>query len=92
MVVHLFDELVKTIPDGVFLKNLVQKGVQVTLSGQAQSNARVSAYMRAIDASDWMKDADLKVIKSGDKTETGMSEFELVAKQANPNVKEEAEK
>jgi len=92
MVVHLFDELVKTIPDGVFLKRLVQKGIQATLSGQAQSNARVSAYMRAIDASEWMKDADLKVIKSGDKTKTGMSEFELVAKQANPNAKEEAEK
>ncbi len=92
MVVHLFDELVKTIPDGVFLKSLMQKGIQVTLSGQAQSNARVSAYMRAIDASKWMKDAELKVIKSEDKTETGMSEFELLAKQANPNVKQETEK
>ncbi len=92
MVVHLFDELVKTIPDGVFLKSLMQTGIQVTLSGQAQSNARVSAYMRAIDASQWMKDAELKVIKSEDKTETGMSEFELLAKQANPNVKQEGEK
>lgn len=89
MVVHLFDELVKTIPDGVFLNSLMQTGVQVTLSGQAQSNARVSAYMRAIDASHWMKDAELKVIKSEDKTETGMSEFELLAKQANPNAKQE---
>ncbi|WP_456375250.1 PilN domain-containing protein [Thiolapillus sp.] len=92
MVVHLFDELVTTIPDGVFLESMSQKGLEVTLSGQAQSNARVSAYMRAIDASDWMKDPDLKVIKSKDKTDTGMSEFELVAKQANPNAKEEAEK
>ncbi|WP_456407810.1 PilN domain-containing protein [Thiolapillus sp.] len=88
MVVHLFDELVKTVPDGVFLENLQQKGLAVTLKGQAQSNARVSAYMRAIDASGWMKDAELKVIKSKDKTDTGMSEFELVAKQANPNMPE----
>lgn len=88
MVVHLFDELVKTIPEGVFLQSLQQKGNGVTLKGQAQSNARVSAYMRAIDGSEWMKDAELKVIKSQDKTDTGMSEFELVAKQANPNALE----
>lgn len=88
MVVHLFDELVKTIPEGVYLQSLQQKGLGVTLKGQAQSNARVSAYMRAIDASGWMKNAELKVIKSQDKTETGMSEFELVAQQANPNAQE----
>jgi len=88
MVVHLFDELVKTIPEGVYLQSLQQKGLGVTLKGQAQSNARVSAYMRAIDASGWLKNAELKVIKSQDKTETGMSEFELVAQQANPNAQE----
>ncbi|WP_456417046.1 PilN domain-containing protein [Thiolapillus sp.] len=88
MVVHLFDELVKTIPEGVYLQSLQQKGLGVTLKGQAQSNARVSAYMRAIDGSGWMKNAELKVIKSEDKTETGMSEFELVAQQANPNAPE----
>ncbi|WP_456380312.1 PilN domain-containing protein [Thiolapillus sp.] len=88
MVVHLFDELVKTIPEGVFLQSLQQKGSAVTLKGQAQSNARVSAYMRAIDGSGWMKGAELKVIKSQDKTKTGMSEFELVAQQANPNAQE----
>jgi len=92
MVVHLFDELVKTIPDGVFLQKLSQKGTAVTLKGQAQSNARVSNYMRGIDRSEWMKDAQLKVIKSQDKTKTGMSEFELVAKQANPNAPAKDEK
>ncbi|WP_294042437.1 PilN domain-containing protein [Thiolapillus sp.] len=92
MVVHLFDELVKTIPDGVFLQKLSQKGVAVTLKGQAQSNARVSNYMRGIDRSEWMTDAQLKVIKSQDKTKTGMSEFELTAKQANPNAPAKDEK
>ncbi len=87
MVVHLFDELVKTIPEGIYLESLAQKGTGVTLNGQAQSNARVSAYMRAIDASGWMKDAQLKVINSKDKNVgSGMSKFELTAKQANPNA------
>ena len=90
-VVHLFDELVKTIPDGTYLDRMVQKGDAVTLEGWAQSNARVSAYMRAIDRSEWIKDADLKIIKSEDKQKTaaGMRRFKLVAKQANPNVKDE---
>lgn len=86
-VVHLFDELVETIPDGVYLKKLSQTGEVVTLEGRAQSNARVSSYMRNIDSSSWIKDAELKVIQNKDKTDTGMSHFELVSKQANPNVK-----
>ncbi len=90
-VVHLFDELVKTIPEGAYLDQLTQKGDAVTLEGWAQSNARVSAYMRAIDKSQWIKDADLKIIQSDDrkKTAAGMSRFKLVARQANPNVNEE---
>lgn len=92
-VVHLFDELVKTIPDGVYLEKLSQAGSEVTLEGWAQSNARVSAYMRNIDGSEWVKDADLKIIQSDDKkkTEVGMSQFRLIAKQANPNAPPEAE-
>lgn len=90
-VVHLFDELVKTIPDGAYLDQLTQRGDEVTLEGWAQSNARVSAYMRAIDRSRWIKDADLKIIRSDDKRKTaaGMSRFKLVAKEANPNAKAE---
>jgi len=90
-IVHLFDELVKTIPDGVYLDKLSQAGNQVTLEGWAQSNARVSAYMRNIDASKWIKDADLKIIQSKDKKKTnvGMSQFRLVAKQVNPDAPKE---
>jgi len=90
-VVHLFDELVKTIPEGAYLDQLTQKDDAVTLEGWAQSNARVSSYMRAIDESQWIKDADLKIIQSDDskKTAAGMSRFKLVARQANPNVEEE---
>ncbi len=92
-VVHLFDELVKTIPDGAYLDSLVQKGDLVTMEGWAQSNARVSAYMRAIDRSEWLRDAELKIIRSDDerKTLAGMSRFKLVARQANPNVGEDEE-
>ncbi len=89
--VHLFDELVDTIPEGAYLVNLDQKGEKVTVTGRAQSNARVSAYMRNIDSSSWIGGALLKVIQAKDKTDTGMSHFSLVAKQVNPNLKKSAD-
>jgi type IV pilus assembly protein PilN len=67
--VHLFDELVRTIPDGVRLNSIKQTGDNLTLEGVAQSNARVSSYMRALETSGWMTKPDLSVIeaKGGDK-------------------------
>ena len=52
--VHLFDALVRTIPDGVVLTSLKQEGDILTLEGRTQSNARVSAYMRNLESSGWM--------------------------------------
>ena len=68
--VHLFDELVRTIPDGVRLTSVKQDGNKLTLVGQSQSNARVSAYMRNIETSGWMTNPDLSVIRAegNDKT------------------------
>lgn len=67
--VHLFDELVRTIPEGVMLTSVKQNGDILTLDGRAQSNARVSSYMRSLEKSGWMTGPDLSVIeaKGGDK-------------------------
>lgn len=62
--VHLFDELAKTVPDGVYLTSAKQTGTSVELQGVAQSNARVSAFMRNVDASQWLSDPKLNVIKA----------------------------
>ena len=86
-IVHLFDELVETVPEGAYLVSLDQRGSAVTMKGRAQSNARVSSYMRNIDGSSWIGGAVLKIIENKEKTGTGMSHFELAAKQANPNLK-----
>lgn len=64
--VHLFDELVKALPDGVYLTSLKQDGISVVIEGIAQSNARVSAFMRNIDASHWLTEPRLNVIQSMD--------------------------
>lgn len=58
--VHMFDELVHTIPEGVRLSSLKQVGDVLTLEGVAQSNASVATYMRNIEASPWLGHPDLK--------------------------------
>lgn len=62
--VHLFDSLVRTVPDGVALSNIKQEGEILTLEGRAQSNARVSAYMRNLEGSGWMTRPDLSIIEA----------------------------
>ncbi len=82
--VHLFDELVKTIPDGARLSSLKQATDTLTLDGVAQSNATVAQYMRNIEASPWLGMADL--IKTENKHSDNRTpyEFELVVHLGKP--------
>ena len=75
--VHLFDELVRTIPEGVRLTSIKQDGEKLTLDGQSQSNARVSAYMRNIETSGWMTNPDLSVIEARGNDKTLPYAFDL---------------
>jgi type IV pilus assembly protein PilN len=84
--VHLFDSLVRTIPDGVTLTSIKQEGDKLTLTGRSQSNARVSTYMRNLEGSGWMTKPDLSIIeaKAGD---PGLPyTFTLSVMLANPNA------
>ncbi|MCG8426918.1 MAG: PilN domain-containing protein [Chromatiales bacterium] len=80
-IVHLFDELVDTIPDGSYLTRLTQQGANLTLEGRSQSNARVSAYMRNIEASKWIGKPNLQVVSTKQADGVGMNDFELNAQQ-----------
>ncbi|RCX32931.1 PilN domain-containing protein [Thioalbus denitrificans] len=64
VVVHLFDEMVKTIPEGVFYNNLERRGTTLTMRGVAESNTRVSALMRNTEASDWVTSPKLNIIET----------------------------
>jgi type IV pilus assembly protein PilN len=88
-IVHLFDELVVTMPDGLVLSKIVQYGDTVTLEGRAQSNATISALMRNIEASAWLGQTLLKVIESKDKTTTGLNQFQLQLQQIKPDSQKE---
>ena len=62
-VVHLFDELVNAIPEGVHLLEVAQRGARIELRGSAQSSTRVSALMRNIDDSEWLRQPGLEGVE-----------------------------
>lgn len=80
-VVHLFDELARKLPDGVYLASLSHSGGNIALKGVAQSNARVSALMRNLAASDWFAEPELEVITVRAKGSERVSDFSLRVKQ-----------
>ncbi len=90
-IVHLFSEIVSTVPNGVYLKTLTQSGSSLLINGEAESNARVSTYMRNLAASDWLKEPNLSVIEIEDITVNRISTFTLTVKQTSPNATGEDE-
>jgi type IV pilus assembly protein PilN len=76
-VVHLFDEIVKTIPEGIYLTAIKQSGNKLEIHGVAQSSTRVSTFMRNIDSSVWMDNPELQVVESAKDSPTGGSNFTL---------------
>lgn len=86
-VVHLIDEIPRNTPDGVFLTKFTQTAQKLVFEGKSQSNARVSAFMRAIDASNWLRAPVLEEIKAEDAQST-QSNFKLKATLGKPAVEE----
>jgi type IV pilus assembly protein PilN len=76
-IVHVFDDLARKMPEGAYLTNLTQSGTSFALKGVAQSNARVSALMRNLDASEWLATPDLDVINVEAKGSDRLSKFSL---------------
>jgi type IV pilus assembly protein PilN len=81
-IVHVFDEITKQLPDGVYLTAITQNGNRLKFSGVAQSSTRVSAFMRNIDASTYLKEPDLEVVETK-KNDQGGASFVLFAQQAS---------
>ncbi len=89
--VHLFDSLVRTIPDGAVLTSIKQDDQLLTLNGRAQSNARVSTYMRNLEGSGWMTNPELSIIEAKGEDKGLPYEFSLQVKLANPNAPKDAD-
>ena len=76
-IVHFIDAIARVTPEGVYLTSLKQNNARVALVGKTQSNARVSAFMRNVEASKWLVSPELNIIKGSGK----LSDFTLYAKQ-----------
>ena len=76
-IVHVFDDLVNKLPNGVYYDNISKTTSGLNINGKAQSNGRVSALMRSLDASDWFDAATLKVVDVVDENGALVSKFDL---------------
>ncbi len=90
-VVHLFDELVETLPEGVYLRSVDQEGRRIEIQGTAQSSTRVSAMMRNIEDSEWMRAPGLDVIDTVQQDgPQRVANFTIFAQQVSMTEDEEA--
>jgi len=79
-IVHVFDEIVRTLPEGVYLTSVKQNGMRLKFEGIAQSSTRVSSFMRNIDGSQWLRNPELEVVQTTKGSGPGSS-FTLTADQ-----------
>ena len=86
--VHLLDQLVRQMPEGVYLRTLTQRGLGVNILGYAQSNARVSTLMRNIESSPWLADPKLVEIKASTVNKKRVSEFNMNLQLKRAQVKD----
>ena len=85
-VVHLVDQMIRLLPDGLYLKSFRQAGDVVTISGYTQSSARVSTLMRSLNDSEWFDSANLVEIKAANVNNARANEFVLTVKQTRPQA------
>jgi len=88
-IVHVFDEIVRTLPDGVYLTGVKQTDKRFKFDGVAQSSTRVSSFMRNIDGSEWLRNPELEVVQTGKEKLPGSS-FTLYAEQVSNAVKDDS--
>jgi len=80
-IVHILDEIVRVLPEGVYLTYLKQSGTRFEMRGVAQSSTRVSAFMRNIDSSEWLADPALRIVETKGRDSSRGADFTLFASQ-----------
>ena len=90
-IVHLFDEMVRQLPEGVYLTGMKQTGARVEIRGVAQSSTRVSALMRSVDASEWLSDPEVERVETTQSGASRQSDFVVYLKQLRSDSEEDME-
>ena len=88
---HLFDEVARQLPEGVYLTGMRQQGDEVEVRGVAQSSTRVSALMRQIDASEWMEDPEVERVETTSSGASRQASFVVNLKQESASADESEE-
>lgn len=89
LIVRFFDELINSLPDGVSVNEVTQSDNKITINGEAESNARVSSFMRNLESSQWLEDPELDVIQARTAAGTRISQFTLRFQQVIPKSEED---
>jgi len=82
VIVHMFDEVVRTLPDGIYYTSLSRKTDNLSIQGRAESNNRISSLMRKLDGSEWFMDPNLTAVKASGEGSDGekSNDFDLTVK------------
>ena len=88
-IVHLFDEVTRRLPEGVYLTAMKQSGSQVEVMGVAQSSTRVSALMRQVDSSDWLTDPGVTRVETTENGPARQAEFVVTMRQVRSEDEDE---
>lgn len=89
LIVRVFDEMVRTLPDGLFFTSVVRSGDRIDVEGIAESNNRVSSLMRKLDASDWFSEPNLTAVKAAEQYGEQASNFKLSFRISAPSPESE---
>lgn len=90
LIVRFFDELVESLPEGMTITSISQKGNGISVNGLAQSNARVSSFMRKLESSKWLANPNLKIIQESDVGDgKPVNSFTLTFAQVIPKAEED---
>lgn len=90
-IVHVFDQLTRTLPDGVFFKDVDRQGERIRIVGYAESSARISALIRRLESSEWFKDPRPTEIVAAPQYGEFASQFTMLVSIENPNSEDEEE-
>ena len=90
IIVRVLDQLVRTVPDGVFYTRLSTKGKRIAIAGTAESNNRVSSLMRRLDGSDWLADPNLDKVTAAPRFGDQANNFNLTLRVQAPAAEEKA--
>ncbi len=89
LIVRVFDEMARTLPDGLFFTSVVRSDNQISVEGISESNNRVSSLMRKLDASAWFSQPNLTAVKAAEKYGEQASEFTLSFRISAPTPESE---